>query len=125
MGCLTVDDTPITTDSTPMDNLDINHVTVQSISNRRIAIPIEVETEKDTENLNALIDCGAEGMFIDKKIASNWRKKKLAKPINVQNVDGTQNTDGKITDKCLVTFNIKGKCLMEWFHVTSCKNGPN
>ena len=33
VGCLTVDSIPIPTDSTPMDSLNLSHVTVQSISN--------------------------------------------------------------------------------------------
>ena len=72
---------------------------------------------KLTEPLNALIDCGAEGLFIDKKIASNWTKKNI-QPIRVRNVDGTENVDGRITEKCLITFYICGKRLTEWFYVT-------
>ena len=56
-------------------------------------------------------------MFIDKKIASNWRKKNI-RPIQVQNVDGTANVDGRITEKCLITFYICRKRLTEWFYVT-------
>jgi hypothetical protein len=77
VGHLTVDSAPETTDSTPMDSLDISHVTVHSISERRISVPIRVESGENTENLNALIDCGAEGLFIDKRIAHKWRKQKL------------------------------------------------
>ena len=81
VGLMTVDDVPAT-DSTPDDNFDIAFVSVRSTSNRRISIPVKVETAENTEPLNALIDCGAEGLFIDKKIASNWRKKKI-RPIRV------------------------------------------
>ena len=81
MGLMTVDDVP-TADSTPTDSLDIAHVTVRSTSNRRISIPVKVETDQNTEPLKALIDCGAEGLFIDKKIASKWRKRKI-RPIRV------------------------------------------
>jgi hypothetical protein len=69
VGHLTVDNVPETTDSTQMDSLDISHVTVHSISKQRISVPIRVETGENTENLNALIDCRAEGLFIDKRIA--------------------------------------------------------
>ena len=69
---MTVDDFPIPTDSTPTDNLDLSHVTVQSISNRRFSIPIKVETV-DTAEITALIDCGAECLFINKSKAHNWR----------------------------------------------------
>jgi hypothetical protein len=43
-------------DSTPMDSLDLSHVTVRSISNRRFSIPIKVETVENTEEITALID---------------------------------------------------------------------
>ena len=64
MGSMTVDDSPIPTDSTPADNLDLSHVTVRSISNRRFSIPIKVETVENTEEITALINCGAEGLFM-------------------------------------------------------------
>ena len=71
---MTVDDFPILTDSTPMDNLDLSHVTVQSISsNRRFSIPIKVEPVENTEEITALIDCGAKGLFINKSKAHKWR----------------------------------------------------
>ena len=70
---MTVDDFPIQTDSTPMDNLNLSHVTVQSISNQRFSIPIKVETVENTEEITALIDCRAEGLFIDKSKAHKWR----------------------------------------------------
>ena len=117
VGLMTVDDVPAT-DSTPDDSFDIAFVSVRSTSNRRISIPVKVEAAENTEPLNALIDCGAEGLFIDKKIASNWRKKNI-RPIRVRNVDGTENVDGRITEKCLITFYICGKRLTKWFYVTA------
>jgi hypothetical protein len=56
-----------------MDSLDLSHVTVRSISNQRFSIPIKVETVENTEEITALIDSGAEGLFIDKSIAHKWR----------------------------------------------------
>ena len=70
---MTVDDFPIPMDSTPMDNLNLSHVTVRSISNQRFSILIKVETVENTEEITTLIDCGAEGLFIDKSNAHKWR----------------------------------------------------
>ena len=117
MGCLTVDNIPIPMNSTPMDSLDLSHVTVQSISNRRFYIPIKVETVENTEEITALVDCGAEGLFIDKSIAHKWRKSILKTPIKVRNVDGTYNENGAITERCLIPFRIKDKTMTEWFYV--------
>ena len=119
MGCLTVDNTPIPMDSTPTDSLDLSHVTVRSISNRRFSIPIKVETVENTEEITALVDCGAEGLFIDKSIAHKWRKSILKTPIKVRNVDGTYNENGAITKRCLIPFRIKEKTMTEWFYVTT------
>jgi len=40
VGLISVDDDPIATESITMDDLDISHVTVDSISEQRISIPI-------------------------------------------------------------------------------------
>ena len=114
---MTVDDFPIPMDSTPMDNLDLSHVTVQSISNRRFSILIKVETVENTEEITALIDCGAEGLFIDKSKAHKWRSIQLKTPNKVRNVDGTYNESGAITKKCLINFKINDKTMTKWFYV--------
>jgi hypothetical protein len=119
VGCLTVDNTPIPMDSTPTDSLDLSHVTVRSISNRRFSIPIKVETVENTEEITALIDSGAEGLFIDKSIAHKWRMSILKSPIKVRNVDGTYNENGAITERCLIPFRINDKIMTEWFYVTA------
>ena len=105
-------------DSTPTDSLNLSHVTVRSISNRQFSIPIKVETVENTEKITALVDCGAEGLFIDKSIAHKWRKSILKTPIKVRNVDGTYNENGAITERCLIPFRIKDKTMTEWFYVT-------
>jgi hypothetical protein len=60
-----------------MDSLDLSHVIIRSISNRRFSIPIKVETVENTEEITALIDSGAEGLFIDKSIAHKWENKHI------------------------------------------------
>ena len=119
MGCLTVDNIPIPMDSTPTDSLDLSHVTVRSISNRRFSIPIKVETVENTEEITALVDCRAEGLFIDKSVVHKWRKSILKTPIKVRNVDGTYNENGAITERCLIPFRIKDKTMTEWFYITT------
>ena len=111
MGCLAVDNIPIPMDSTPMDSLDLSHVTVQSISNQQFSIPIKVETVENTEEITALVDCGAEGLFIDKSIVHKWRKSILKALIKVRNVDGTYNKNGVIMERCLIPFRIKDEIM--------------
>src|ERR1700744_5772547 len=117
---MTVDVASISPDSTPMDDLDISHVTVRSISNHRFSIPIKVETAENTvKEITALIDCGAEGLFINRTIAEKWKKIQLTKPIKVRNVDGTNNESGSIKERCLISFYINNKAFTEWFYVTA------
>ncbi len=108
-------------DSTPIDNIDISHVTVHSILKRRISIPIQVETDDITEKFTALINCWAEWLFIDKGISHKWRKCKT-RPTKVWNIDGTPNIEGMIMEQCLITFDMNGKHMTKWFSITALGN---
>ncbi len=114
---MTVDEDPNETISVP-DTLNILNVTVHSISERRISIPIRIETDHNTEKTHALVDCGAEGLFIDKSIAHKWKRQPI-NPIKVRNVDGTLNIEGEINEKCLITFDMNGRNMTEWFLVSA------
>src|SRR5258708_5712586 len=69
------------------------------------------------EETNALIDSGAEGMFVDISIAQKWRKTSLVKPVKVRNIDGTANANGEIKEKCLITIDCQGKEMTNWFYI--------
>ena len=58
----------------PLEEVVIQNVTVRSLSNKRFTIPITIETTENSEEAHALIDCGAEGLFIDASYAKRWRK---------------------------------------------------
>jgi len=49
--------------------------------------------------VKALLDSGATGMFIDKRMAARhgFKLQKLERPIMVRNMDGTNNSKGAIT----------------------------
>jgi hypothetical protein len=67
----------------------------------------------------ALIDCGAEGRFIDKSIV-NWRKaRKLKTPLLVKNVDRTINKAGQITHQVWMEYTINGNTMGNWFFISS------
>ena len=72
----------------------IQNVTVQLSSNKRFTIPITIETTENTEDAHALIDCGAEGLFVEASFAKRWRKEPLKHQTRVRNVDGTINANG-------------------------------
>ena len=53
----------------PLEEVVIQNVTVQSPSNECFTIPIMIETTENTEDAHTLIDCGAEGLFVDASYA--------------------------------------------------------
>ena len=80
-------------------------------------ILIKVETVENTEEITTLIDCGAEGLFINKSKAHKWRSIQLKTPIKVRNIDGTYKESGVIMERCLINFKINDKTMTKWFHV--------
>src|SRR5258708_16884851 len=108
----------ISVDDDPKDSININGVIVKSLANKHLTIPISVKSE-NTEETTALIDSGAEGMFVDIYIAQKWRKTSLVKPVKVWNVDGTANANGEIKEKCLITIDCQGKEMTNWFYITA------
>jgi len=68
---------------------------------------IQITTEHPL-NIKIMIDCGAEGDFIDQTYTTIMGIKKLAldKPITVRNVDGTKNEAGTITHYVNVNLDI-------------------
>ena len=63
--------------------------------------------------VKALLDSGATGMFIDRKMVAKhgFRLQKLERPVTIRNVDGMNNSTGTITYQ--VEMNIYYKSYME------------
>ena len=83
-------------------SISILNVLVAEIENKSIQLLIILSCEKSgNKNVEtkALLDSGAGGKFIDQNfvLRNNIRMYKLAKPITVYNVDGTENKTGMIT----------------------------
>ena len=70
-------------------------VLVRSESNEKMDIRLAHCWNLESAEHVALLDTGAEGLFVDPRIAQ--RKRKLLTPIRVRNVDGTENENGYIT----------------------------
>jgi len=60
--------------------------------------------------VKALLDSGAIGMFMDKRMAARYgfKLQKLERPIMVRNVDGINNSRGAITYQVEVNVYYKG-----------------
>jgi len=70
--------------------------------------------------IKALLDSGATGMFMDKRMAARYgfKLQKLDRPIMVRNVDGTNNSGGAITHQ--VECNIYYKGHIEKMRIDVC-----
>ena len=75
-------------------SLDIYSVTVGNISNNTLFIPFKTVTKEKNVETQAMIDCGAEGAFIDQNFAKDFEQRELDHPLTAKNVDGTINKKG-------------------------------
>jgi len=83
--------------------------------------PAKLVTErKFTINIKAMINCSAEGDFIDQTYATimGIKKQALDKPIIVWNVDGTLNNAGTITYYANIILEIGNQKRNEQLFVT-------
>ena len=73
-----------------------------------LPIKISSKTRKQIEIVEALLDSGASGKFIDQDYARkiHAERKNLERPIQVYNVDGTPNKKGTITQYVELEFEI-------------------
>jgi len=73
--------------------------------------------------VKALLDSGAMGMFMDKKMAAKhgFRLQKLERPVAVRNVDGINNSGGAITHQ--VEVNMYYKNHVERMRMDVCDLG--
>ena len=69
----------------------------------------KLDTHKGV-TVKALLDSGATGMFMDKRMAARhgFKLQKLERPIIVRNIDGTNNSGGAITHQVEVNMYYKG-----------------
>jgi hypothetical protein len=86
--------------STPADYLCISSVLLADTHEMSIHVPLSARvTEKKTVEMKGLIDCRAEGNFIDKDFAEKNGVPlfPLNKPVKAKNMDRTLNKKGMIT----------------------------
>ena len=92
-------------------------------SDNSLNINVEIETTDTAmkRNTNALVDCGATGLFVDTEYVrlNNISTRRLTTPIPVYNVDGTANEAGAITEIADVILRYKGHAERTQLAVTS------
>jgi len=92
---------------------------------REVWLNVEVEKLDMHKGITikALLDSGATGMFMDKRIVARngFKLQKLERPIMVRNVDRTNNSGGVIT--YLVKVNVYYKGHVERMRMDVCNLG--
>jgi hypothetical protein len=101
-------------------NVSQTVLAVPSRHSMKIPIVIESHMSKKTTEANALIDSGAAGEFIDWKFVRKFsiNKHSVSSPIPIKNVDGSNNSSGKITHYCILFVRIGEKVTSVKFYVT-------
>ena len=92
---------------------------------REVWLNIRIEKLDTHEGVTvkALLDSGATGMFMDKKMAAKhgFRLQKLERPVAVRNVDRTNNSGGAIIHQ--VEVNVYYKSYVERMRMDICDLG--
>ena len=100
---------------------EIPSVITCSNSESRIFIPVEITLRSENVGTKALVDSGAEGLFIDHKFVEKYgiQTNPVRQTVQAQNVDGTMNNRGLITREVTLDFVIGHQKQRETFLVTS------
>ena len=96
-----------------------NEMYIQWISAINMKIPFQSLSEQAKETV--LIDSGATENFLDK---TTWERMGIGshetiKLITVYNIDGTENSQGKITHYCWLRIFYEGQQKLQRFYITS------
>ena len=91
-----------------------------------VQILVRVQGPVNTIEVEALLDSGATGCFVDKSWALDrcLQLSKLVKPVPVLNVGGTRNQKGDITHYVLLTVSVGKHAEKLWCAVTCLGKVP-
>jgi len=93
---------------------------------REVMVPVHICGPLNAIEVDALLDSGATGCFVDKSWALDRQLQlsKLVKPVPVLNIDGTRNQEGDITHYVLLTIGIGKHAEKLWCAVTCLGKVP-
>jgi len=85
-----------------------------------VTVPIHIHGPLNIIEVDALLDSGTTGCFVDKSWALErcLKLSKLVKPIPVLNIDGTRNQEGDIMHYVLLTIHVGKHAEKLWCAVT-------
>ena len=95
-----------------------------SVNSLDIKVKIVTTDTQETKSVKALLDCGADGLFIDRDYVrkNQLTTRALTHPIPVYNVDGTANEAGSICEVIDVVLRYRDHAERAQFSVTSLGN---
>ena len=99
-------------------DLAIREIVVKSESVNKLSIKTNISHGLKIAETNALVDCGAEGRFVDESVVNMKEAKKLRHPLKCKNVDGTINKKGRITHQIMIAYDIEGIKMKDLFFIT-------
>ena len=79
----------------------------------------KLNTHEKIREPKVLLDCGAMGLFMDKKYAEEkgFQLRKLEQPVHIRNVDGTWNIGGEITHEVDLIMDYQEHTEKETFEI--------
>lgn len=85
-----------------------------------ISLQIKTTDSESIYKVNALLDSGATGLYIDKGFVDKHglTTHELQQPLRVYNADGSHNSNGVITHEVQLQFTVQGHTSKNWFYVT-------
>ena len=107
----------------PSKRLSIKALRIQSVpdkDSKSMNVNTKIIDEKKIVETKALIDCGAQGTFMDEQFAKKhqlpllWLKKEIP----VSNIDETLNRNGPIKQYTRLPVKIKGNIISTLFYIS-------
>jgi len=94
--------------------------TTPSTKSLRLKVQLQATDTGEVHGVEGLLDCGADGEFLDTEFvrANNITTRALSQPIPVNNVDGTPNEHGPISEVATLVLRYKGHSERVVFAVT-------
>ena len=95
-----------------------------SANSLNIKVEIVTTDTQETKSVKALLDCGADGLFIDRDYVrkNQLTTRALTRPIPVYNVDGTANEAGSICEVVDTVLRYRDHAERAHFAVTGLGN---
>ena len=111
--------------STKASYLNVSSVLVADTKEMSFRIALSIQTEEQSIETKGLIDCGAEGNFLDKDFVSEHRIPTfpLKESIKAKNIDGSINQKGEIMNATWLSVMIAGVTERIRFYV--CRLGKD